>query len=55
MSNPGVVAVAPDRFYEEGARYELDARSLPVFAPIEVGTITGLPRRSPPCSPFVAS
>jgi len=30
-------------------------RILPVFAPIEVSTITGLPRRSPPCSPFVAS
>src|SRR5664279_1467748 len=30
-------------------------RSLPVFAPTEVSTITGLPRRSPPSSPFVAS
>src|SRR5450759_2475930 len=30
-------------------------RSLPVFAPTEVNTITGLPRRSPPFLPFVAS
>src|SRR6478736_2170088 len=30
-------------------------RSLPVFAPTEVSTITGLPLRSPPSSPFVAS
>src|SRR5450756_725127 len=30
-------------------------RSLPVFAPTEVSTITGLPRRPPPSSPFVAS
>src|SRR5206468_7722979 len=30
-------------------------RSLPVFAPTEVSRITGLPCRSLPCSPFVAS
>src|SRR6478609_5452186 len=30
-------------------------RSLPVLAPTEVSRITGLPCRSLPCSPFVAS